>query len=111
MLVQIHHVVTTVAVRGRVIATYTHHGTPSADFMPKTEERYVPGRKTIVKAAMVFIDELSALVSLAIKVVVALSCCVTRLKTYTKFVSSLGPRWTGNGYEIHCNIFSTLVAQ
>ena len=81
-LVQSHHVATTTTVKGKVTTTYTHHEIPAAAGMPNTDDIKVPGKKIIVMAAIVFIDELSAFVSRAITVVVALSCWVTRLKTY-----------------------------
>jgi hypothetical protein len=65
---------TTTTVKGSVMATYNHHWASPTNLRPKTDDIKVPGRNTIVSAAMVFIDELSALVSRAIRVVVALSC-------------------------------------
>ena len=54
--------------------------------MPKKLETAVAGRQTMVKAAMIFIAELSALVARAIEVFVSLSCWVTKLKTYMLLV-------------------------
>jgi hypothetical protein len=80
-LVQNHQIKMTVNVKGSVIATYTHQGIPRTKSKLKTDDIKVPGRKSIVKAAMVFMDELSLLVSRAMSVVVALSCWVTKLNT------------------------------
>ena len=41
----------------------------------------VPGKNTIVSSAIPFIDELSRFMSLAISILFAASCCVTRLNT------------------------------
>ena len=46
--------------------------------MPNTLEMNVPGRKIIVRAAIVRIEELSSLVFMVITVLVLLSCWVTR---------------------------------
>lgn len=42
--------------------------------IPKTEDKKVPGKKTIVSAAMTFIELPSALASRAIVALVAASC-------------------------------------
>lgn len=49
--------------------------------MLNTEDRNVPGRKTMVSAAIIFIAAPSALASRAMVVLVVASCCVTRLNT------------------------------
>ena len=41
----------------------------------------VPGKNTMVSNAIPFMDELSRFMSLAISILFAASCCVTRLKT------------------------------
>lgn len=50
--------------------------------MLNTEDKNVPGKKSVVRAAIVFIAVPSALASRAMVVLVVASCCVTRLKTY-----------------------------
>jgi hypothetical protein len=84
--IQSHQQPTTATVRGTTIATNSCQLAPSSIRMLKTEAKNVPGRNTIVIAAMVFIAAPSALASSAIAVLVVASCCVTRLKT---FVNSL----------------------
>lgn len=56
--------------------------------MPKKPETAVAGRRVIVKAAMIFMAELSALVACAMKVFVSLSCWVIKLKTCVLLVAS-----------------------
>lgn len=71
------------AINGIVMKTYTVQSTPSKDDIPKTEDMKVAGKKTMVKAAIIFIDVPSAFASRAMVVLVAASCCVTRLKPYS----------------------------
>jgi hypothetical protein len=78
---QSHQQPTTATVRGTTIAMYSDNLALSSIGMLNTEAKNVPGRKTIVSAAMVFIAAPSALASSAIAVLVVASCCVTRLKT------------------------------
>lgn len=83
---QNHHTPITRNVIGIVMATYNHHLVLSKDDIPKTDDKNVPGRKTIVKAAMIFMDVPSAFASRAMEVLVVASCCVTRLKTFELLV-------------------------
>jgi hypothetical protein len=69
----------------------------------KTEDRNVPGRNTIVKAAMIFIEVPSSRASRAMVVLVAASCCVTRLKTYAVLVVNFALETT---YQVHGDIFA-----
>jgi hypothetical protein len=81
ILCHTHQLPTTIKVKGRASATYSHHFAPSSIDMLKTEDKNVPGKKSVVRAAIVFIAVPSALASLAMVVLVVASCCVTRLKT------------------------------
>lgn len=71
------------------MATYSDHSASSNIGMLKIEATNVPGRNTMVRAAMVFIAAPSALVSSAIAVLVLASCCVTRLKTFESLVGDV----------------------
>ena len=50
--------------------------------MLNTEDKNVPGKKSVVSAAIFFIAVPSALASRAMVVLVVASCCVTKLKTF-----------------------------
>ena len=84
--IQSHQQPTTDTVRGTTMATNNCHLAPSNIRMLKTEAKNVPGRNTIVMAAIVFIAAPSAFASSAIAVLVLASCCVTRLKTFESSV-------------------------
>lgn len=93
---QIRQIMIKMMVIGIVVAMKSHQSvvTTTSPFwlskntMPKKPETAVAGRNIMVKAAMIFIAELSALVARAIEVFVSLSCWVTKLKTCIMLVAS-----------------------
>lgn len=93
---QICQIVIKMIVIGIVVAMNSHQScvTTTSPFwlskktMPKKPETAVAGRNIIVKAAIIFMAELSALVARAIEVFVSLSCWVTKLKTCILLVAS-----------------------